>query len=161
MSYQSNPFNSLALQRKIYIIVVDDDEDDRQFIARAFQNIGTKHPVLTFEDGEEFLDHLLQDDQSVSDKVAWCGLIVLDINMHRVSGVEVLEKIKNHPGLKHIPTVMLSTSIEEDLVQEAYSKGANGYLQKPSLMDDYNHLAISMQTCFLNVPCVRWMGVQQ
>ncbi|WP_164851287.1 response regulator [Larkinella soli] len=143
------------MQRKISVIIVDDDEDDRHFILRAFQNVGAKHQVMQFEDGEELLNFLTKGED-VEEKVAKCGLIILDVNMHRISGIEVLQVIKSNPLLRHIPTVMLSTSIEEDLVQKAYSKGANGYLQKPNLMDDYNHLVISMQTCFLEVPSVRW-----
>ncbi|MGA0559632.1 response regulator [Larkinella sp. VNQ87] len=147
--------NSPSLQRKICVFIVDDDEDDRQFILRAFQNVGAKHQVIQFEDGDQLLRSLLEHEDA-AEKVAKCGLIILDVNMHRMSGIEVLQAIKSHPALKHIPTVMLSTSIEENLVQKAYSLGANGYLQKPNLMDDYNHLVISMQTCFLEVPSVRW-----
>lgn len=147
--------NSLSLQRKICVFIVDDDEDDRQFIHRAFQNVGARHQIIHFEDGEKLMKSLLEGDDA-DEKVARCALIILDVNMHRMSGIEVLTAIKTNDALKHIPTVMLSTSIEEDLVQKAYSLGANGYLQKPNLMDDYNHLVISMQACFLEVPSVRW-----
>ncbi|GAB3916593.1 response regulator [Larkinella terrae] len=155
MSQPAKILNSLSLQRKICVIIVDDDEDDRQFIMRAFQNIGSKHQVIQFEDGEQLMNWLLAGDHS-KEKISKCGLIILDVNMHRMSGIELLEAIKTNHSLKHIPTVMLSTSIEEDLVQKAYGLGANGYLQKPNLMDDYNHLVISMQTCFLEVPSVHW-----
>ncbi|GAB3316332.1 response regulator [Larkinella ripae] len=147
--------NSPSLQRKISVFIVDDDEDDRQFILRAFQNVGAKYQVSQFEDGDQLMNSLLNGEEA-SEKVSQCGLIILDVNMHRMSGIEVLEAIKTNPSLKHIPTVMLSTSIEEDLVQRAYGLGANGYLQKPNLMDDYNHLVISMQACFLEVPSLRW-----
>ena len=155
MPQSARLLHSLSLQRKIYVIIVDDDEDDRHFIHRAFQNIGAKYQILQFEDGEQLMSSLLESEDA-GDKIARCGLIILDVNMHRMSGIEVLEAIKTHNSLKHIPTVMLSTSIEEDLVQKAYCLGANGYLQKPNLMDDYNHLVISMQACFLEVPSVGW-----
>ncbi|RRB00063.1 response regulator [Larkinella rosea] len=147
--------NSPSLQRKISVFIVDDDEDDRQFIHRAFQNVGAKHQIVQFEDGEQLMESLIGRSDS-AEKIARCALIILDVNMHRMSGIEVLNAIKSNDLLKHIPTVMLSTSIEEDLVQTAYQMGANGYLQKPNLMDDYNHLVISMQACFLEVPSVRW-----
>ncbi|GAB3263689.1 response regulator [Larkinella harenae] len=155
MPQSARYLNTPSLQRKISVFIVDDDEDDRQFILRAFQNIGSKYQVIQFEDGDQLMQSLLSKEGATED-VTKCGLIILDVNMHRISGIEVLEAIKTNPALKHIPTVMLSTSIEEDLVQKAYSLGANGYLQKPNLMDDYNHLVISMQTCFLEVPSLRW-----
>ncbi|MGV3559324.1 response regulator [Larkinella arboricola] len=155
MPQSAGLLRSPSLQRKICVIIVDDDEDDRHFIHRAFQNVGAKHQILQYEDGEKLMKSLTESEDA-QEKIASCGLIILDVNMHRMSGIEVLQAIKGNPLLKHIPTVMLSTSIEEDLVQEAYSLGANGYLQKPNLMDDYNHLVISMQACFLEVPSVRW-----
>ncbi|MFC5411035.1 response regulator [Larkinella bovis] len=158
MARSARYLNSPSLQRKLSVFIVDDDEDDRQFILRAFQNIGAKYQVVQFEDGDQLMKSLLENDDA-GEKVAQCALIILDVNMHRMSGTEVLEAIKTNPALKHIPTVMLSTSIEEDLVQKAYSLGANGYLQKPNLMDDYNHLVISMQACFLEVPSVRWANL--
>ncbi|WP_234735650.1 response regulator [Tellurirhabdus bombi] len=145
--------DSTALKRKLYVALIDDDEDDRQFLAKAFQNIGSQHEFVEFEDGEQFLDSLKQESQ-LRDVAKNCSLIILDVNMHRIGGFEVLQIVKSNSALKHIPVIMLSTSIEGDQVQKAYKKGANSYLQKPHLMDDYNHLAVSIQTCFLQVPCV-------
>lgn len=154
------PTNTMAtsFQRKTCVVVVDDDDDDRLFITQAFQNVGSQHKMMIFEDGEQFLHCLINGDH-LNEESCRLGLIILDVNMHKIDGIELLRMIKSNPGLKHIPTVMLSTSIEEDVVQAAYHSGANSYLKKPSLMNDYNHLAISMQTCYLNVPCVKCSDV--
>ncbi|WP_266363667.1 response regulator [Tellurirhabdus rosea] len=148
------------LQRQLCIAVVDDDEDDRSFISSAFYANGNQFKVVEYEDGEHFLDAMIAGENSR--KIAEnCALIILDINMHKLNGLEVLDRVKAQAALRHIPVVMFSTSTDRELVYSAYTRGASSYVQKPNRMEGYKQIVQSLQTCFLSLPCVRTVEVNR
>jgi CheY-like chemotaxis protein len=112
------------------ILVAEDDPDDRLMHEEALAD-GPGAPRFV-EDGEELLDYLLRqgaftDPADAPDP----RLIVLDLNMPRLGGLEALRRIKAHPRLRQIPIVVLTTSSAEADVNESYDLGANGFVNKP------------------------------
>ena len=116
--------------KPVTILVVDDNEDDIVFLQQLFAGQAGENQIRAVYDGVEALAYLRREGRyRAADRP---GLVLLDINMPRKNGFEVLQEMKADPALRHIPVVMLSSSSrEEDLVQ-SYSHGATWYLTKQS-----------------------------
>jgi CheY-like chemotaxis protein len=111
------------------IRLIDDDPDHVMFISRAIREVGPTAEVRTHQDGEEALAALHVDEPPPD-------LILLDINMAGLSGFEVLTILKRDQRLKRIPVVMLTSSALPNDMARAYELGANGYVSKPSYLQD-------------------------
>lgn len=127
------------------ILITDDDEDDRYFLRQAIARKITQAVTLEARNGEEALQSLSED--SVIKRI---DLVLLDMNMPGMSGLDVLDSIRNNSALEHTPVVMISTSSEPNLVALAYSKGVNSYIKKPINLTDYNQIAEALKVCFLD-----------
>jgi CheY-like chemotaxis protein len=127
--------------RTIYI--ADDDEDDRMLIRMAIENVIRDVEIVEAADGAQLLS-LIQDD------VTGKQLIVMDMNMPRMGGMETLAIIKSNQDTKHIPVIMVSTASSPELVKKAYHQGINAYMTKPLIVDDYQQIANLINVCYLN-----------
>jgi len=114
------------------ILLVEDSPDDIQITKRALKEAKLINELWTVRDGEEALDFLYRQnryrDAATSPRP---GLILLDINLPKVNGLQVLEKIKSDPALKGIPTVVLTVSRRDEDILKGYSYGCNSFIQKP------------------------------
>ena len=119
-------------KRIVPILVADDDPDDRMLAKEAFEESRLHNPVHFFEDGADLMDYLKRRgdyaDRPVHPKP---GLILLDLNMPKLSGREALEQIKSDPELGTCPIVILTTSKQEEDLLRSYQLGANSYITKP------------------------------
>jgi CheY-like chemotaxis protein len=119
-------------ENAVEILLVEDNSEDAMFTIRALKKSGLTNNLLHLKDGAEALDFLYCRGAYVSrDAGHRPRLILLDVKMPKVSGIEVLEKIKSDPGLKSIPTVMLTSSKEDPDIKKCYDLGANSYIVKP------------------------------
>lgn len=109
------------------ILVVEDNPIDLELTLRAFSRKKLTNPIQVARDGEEALKFVERWEQGELTPV----VILLDLNMPKVNGLEVLEKLKSHPEFKTIPVVILTTSSESNDLQRAYKLGANSYIVKP------------------------------
>lgn len=117
--------------KPVRILVVDDNEDHRFFITRALREAGGDDlDIDTVGDGEEALDYLHR--RAGYEGQARPHMILLDLRMPRVSGIEVLRDIKHDDALKRIPVSVLTSSDRPDDIEEAYLSGTNSYLIKRS-----------------------------
>lgn len=107
------------------ILLVDDDKVDVMTVQRYFKKLNIGNPLLIADNGECALDILKTSDKSRP------SLILLDINMPRMNGLELLTALKAHPDYKTIPVVMLTSSREESDIQYCFSQSAAGYIIKP------------------------------
>ncbi len=114
---------------EIQILLVEDNEGDIVLTLEAFKELTVQHTVTVVKDGAEAVDFLRREGQ-YSDNVM-PHLILLDINMPRLSGIEVLDFIKKDEKLKKIPVVMLTTSSSEADITACYEKSANCFITKP------------------------------
>ncbi|GGQ40562.1 response regulator [Couchioplanes azureus] len=116
------------------ILLVEDNPDDVMFTIRAFGKNHIKNEVIVASDGEEALRLLLPDDGSPPLKPA---LILLDVNLPKVNGLEVLRHIRGNERTMGLPVVVLTTSNEERDIVESYRLGANSYVRKPVVFDEF------------------------
>lgn len=113
------------MNEKISILLVEDDHVDIMTIKRAFKDLKITNPVNVCENGLEALDFLRDQQKHLP------GIILLDLNMPKMNGIEFLQEIKDDEQLKLIPVVVLTTSKEEQDKVESFKLGVAGYMIKP------------------------------
>ena len=123
------------------ILLVDDNPMDVDLTLRALKRAGLANPVQVARDGEEALAWIPRWEAGEPRPL----VILLDINMPKVSGLEVVRRLKLHPVLRVIPVVMLTTSSVNADVETAYLNGANSYLVKPVDFDKFTEFAAQIQ----------------
>ncbi len=122
--------------RPITILLADDDADDRMLAKDALEENRLANDLRFVEDGEQLLDYLFQRGQYAEPGAApRPGLILLDLNMPRKDGREALREIKEHPELRLIPIVVLTTSKAEEDILRTYELGVNSFITKPVTFD--------------------------
>jgi two-component system response regulator len=114
------------------ILLVEDNEDDVLLTKRAFQKNNVKNELDVASDGREPLDWLFAEGEHAGrDTSVQPELILLDVNMPRVGGLEVLERVRADPRTEFVPVVMLTSSKQEEDLVRSYQLGANSYVRKP------------------------------
>jgi CheY-like chemotaxis protein len=114
------------------ILIADDDVDDCKLIKEAFLESRLLNPLHFVPDGEELLSYLKRTGKYNNiASYPMPGLILLDLNMPRKDGREVLAEIKADPKLRHIPVVVLTTSSAEEDIYRSYNLGVNSFVTKP------------------------------
>jgi hypothetical protein len=123
------------------ILLVEDNPMDVDLTLRAFRERKLANPIEVARDGEEALAWIPRWEAGEPRPV----VILLDVNMPKVGGLEVLRQFKSHPVLRTIPVVMLSTSSMSQDVQTAYECGANSYIVKPVNFDKFMEVAAQIE----------------
>lgn len=123
----------------VEILLVEDNEDDILLEQEAIADAKLLNLMHVVRDGEEALTYLRRQGEYQNAQVP--GLILLDINMPRKNGFEVLNELKADPALMHIPVVMLTTSDSEADIVKSYAKGACSYITKPMDFDKFREVA--------------------
>ncbi|WP_025762025.1 response regulator [Dyadobacter tibetensis] len=130
------------------ILMADDDADDRFLVQAALEDNNIKNPLVFFEDGETLLDYLEEIDTS-----AFPALLLLDLNMPKRDGREVLKQLRSRKAWDHIPIIIFSTSNAPDDIYTAYELGANSYLIKPSSFEGLKNLLHAICKFWLTIHC--------
>jgi len=123
------------------ILLVDDNPMDVDLTLRAFKRSKLVNPIQVARDGEEALAWIPRWEAGE----ARPAVILLDINMPKVSGLEVVRQLKSHPVLRVIPVVMLTTSAVGKDVEAAYLNGANSYIVKPVDFEKFSEVAAQIE----------------
>jgi CheY-like chemotaxis protein len=116
--------------KKLVLLVIEDDEIERIILNRICQNNHLECQIIEAQDGEKALEYL-----STTESLP--HIIMLDINMSKMNGIEVLKILKSNNRFKYIPIVVLSSSENLEDIKNSYLFGASGYVLKPLHMDDY------------------------
>jgi len=106
--------------------LADDDEDDRMLMKEALEEANPGVNVVESEDGKELIENMKSSDD-LSETI-----VVLDMNMPRMNGIETIQAMKEDPELAEVPTIMLSTSDNPDLAKKAIDAGADEFMTKPN-----------------------------
>ncbi|EAR11965.1 two-component response regulator [Polaribacter irgensii 23-P] len=118
------------MENILSVLLIEDNLIEIMKMERTILSLGLEHTVNVANNGEEALEIL-------EDALRWPDLILLDLNMPRISGLEFLSILKNNEQLKHIPTVILTTSDNQKDIEECYRIGVSGYIVKPLKYNDY------------------------
>ena len=124
----------------VHILLVEDNPQDVEITRRALEKGQVKNRLTVARDGQEALDILdaIKGDDPPS-------LILLDLNMPRLNGIEVLQVIKADPNLRRIPVIVLTTSTREEDVVRAYDLGVNTFISKPVRFEDFMRVVMTIQ----------------
>ncbi|NVN19427.1 response regulator [Muricauda sp. HICW] len=114
----------------MYILFIEDDAIETMKFQRTMSKLETKHSLIEAKNGEEALAYL-ESGKSLPD------IILLDLNMPRMNGIEFLGILKQHDKIKYLPTIVLTTSENRDDLLECYKIGIAGYVIKPLKYEDY------------------------
>lgn len=114
------------------ILLVEDNPSDVELTKRAFEKERITNEVFVVEDGQEALEYLFCTGRySSRDRTEVPALILLDLNLPKYDGKEVLKRIRDNELTRRLPVVILTSSAEEDDVAESYDLGVNSYIRKP------------------------------
>jgi len=122
------------------ILLVEDNPDDEELTLRALRHHQMAENVVVARDGVEALDILLSKDTDVN---TLPNVVLLDLNLPRVNGHEVLKAMRADERTRSLPVVVLTSSNEESDVQRSYNSGANSYIRKPV---DYRQFVDAVET---------------
>lgn len=129
----------------LVILLVEDNPDHAELILRSFEGYRVANKIYHVPDGETALDYLFRRGKYANpEKSPRPHVILLDLHLPKIDGLEVLKEIKTDNNLRHVPTVMLTTSKAEKDVARAYDYNANSYLVKPVDFDKFSQLMDSL-----------------
>jgi CheY-like chemotaxis protein len=121
---------------KCPILLAEDEQNDVFLIKRAFQRVQLLNPVRVVSDGQEAINYLRGDGQYADrERFPMPTLVLLDLKMPRMGGFDVISWVRQQPGLKRLPLVVLTSSKDGPDINRAYELGANTYLVKPVEFD--------------------------
>jgi two-component system response regulator len=120
-----------------YVFLVEDNPDDLELALVAFEHSGLGNRIEVARDGAEAIDFLTRAADGALAPAGVPQLILLDVKLPLVDGVEVLRTIKDDSRLRHVPVVMLTSSVEDRDLEACYALGANSYILKPVDVDQF------------------------
>jgi len=142
---------------QVEILLVEDNADDAEMAIHALRKKNLANKLIHLQDGEEALDFLFGTGKFAGrDVTIRPRLILLDLKMPKVDGMQVLAKVKSNDATKKIPVVILTSSKEDTDLSKCYELGANSYIVKPVEFDSFNNAVteLGMYWMLLNHPPV-------
>ncbi len=127
----------------INILLVEDNPNDVEITKRALEKGQVRNHLTVARDGQEALEILFGNGGNGDRHLP--GLILLDLNLPRVSGLEVLAKIKSDSQLKRVPVIVLTTSTREEDIVRTYDLGVNTFISKPVRFEDFINVVAAIQ----------------
>jgi CheY-like chemotaxis protein len=133
------------------ILLVEDNPADVRITERALKESAVGVELIVVRDGQEAIDYLLRQGGQAANPDWRCpDLILLDLNLPRLTGQEVLRRIRATEALRAVPVVVLTTSRRLEDVQELYAAGANTYIEKPRDFDHFVEVLRTIERYWLN-----------
>lgn len=134
------------------ILLIEDNEDDELLTLRAFKKSNLNNVIDVLRDGEEAIKYFSKEGKFSNVKGSDLSLILLDLNLPKVHGLEVLKFLKSKEEFKKTPVVILTTSTENKDLKKAYELGVNSYVQKPVVITEFIEAMIKLEIywCLLN-----------
>ncbi|PKL15972.1 MAG: hypothetical protein CVV49_18640 [Spirochaetae bacterium HGW-Spirochaetae-5] len=120
----------MAEYKEMIILIAEDDDGHAELIKEGLGDAGVCNNTIRFSNGEEVWDFLSEKGENIKDRNK-SYLLLLDLNMPKMDGLEVLRRLKGNSDLKEIPVMMLTTTDDPREVEECYKLGCNMYITKP------------------------------
>jgi CheY-like chemotaxis protein len=136
------------------ILIADDDADDRYLLQTAFFEKGYKEKIEFVENGVEVLNFLMNVKRGDDNRKYFPKFVLLDLNMPKKDGREVLKEMKEDPELKSIPVIVFTTTKNENEIRRCYELGANTYIIKPVSFDALLSVVENIRTYWLNTASI-------
>lgn len=129
--------------RPFVVLMAEDSEHDVRAAQRVWSKNNISNPLRVVSDGQECLDYLFRSGKYTDpDSSPRPGILLLDINMPRVDGFEVLRRVKESPALKRLPVIVMTTSSRDEDMVKSYDLGASAFMTKPVGLDKLSELLI-------------------
>jgi len=125
------------VKKEIVIVVAEDDHGHMALLKMNFKRSGILNNMIHFENGEEILDFFFMNGSGPHREPDTSYLLLLDIRMPKVDGIEVLKRIKGNEATRKIPIIMITTTDDPEEINRCYDLGCNIYIVKPVEYDDF------------------------
>jgi CheY-like chemotaxis protein len=125
----------MVVAESVNIVVVEDDDGHATLIERNLRRAGLTNPVIRLRDGQEALDYFFKGDGEPPEQSD--SVLLLDINLPRIDGVDVLRRLKADRRTSRVPTIMLTTTDDPREIERCYQLGCNVYVTKPVEYDAF------------------------
>ena len=126
-----------SVSKPVTIVMIEDDEGHARLIERNIRRAGVNNEIIPFQDGTSAMKYLLGADGSGEVSSGRALLVLLDLNLPDMTGIDILTKIKANEHVKRSPVVVLTTTDDEREIQRCYDLGANVYITKPVNYDSF------------------------
>lgn len=130
--------------KEVEIILIEDSPSDAEMTIRALGKINLAHNLVHLEDGAAAIDFLFAEGTYSESVGKNPKVVILDLNMPKINGIDVLQKIRSDERTKHIPVVVLTSSKEDSDVKKCYEMGVNSYIVKPVEFRDFTQTIMDM-----------------
>lgn len=131
------------------VLLVEDDPNDAELIVRAFKKEKLTMSLVHLRDGAEAMDYV--NIRRARERASLPKVIMLDLKLPKLNGLEVLRKLKSDVLTRDIPVVILTSSQEESDIAQAYSLGVNSYILKPIESDEFSKTVVDMGSYWLRL----------
>jgi CheY-like chemotaxis protein len=128
----------MPVTKEVVILIAEDDAGHAVLIEKNLRRVGLHNSIQRFENGQEILDFLFRRGPAPPRRMDTAYLLLLDIRMPKVDGVEVLRQIKADAGLRKLPVIMLTTTEDPREVARCHELGCNNYIVKPVNYDKFS-----------------------
>lgn len=128
------------------IVLVEDDPNDQELMKLALEASDIKHTLKVFPNGEGALAHLRNMDPMSS-----LSLVILDLKLPKVSGLEILKELRSIPSCVHLPIVIFTSSKEEKDIRDSYAAGASAFVRKPIESEEFTEVVKVLGTFWLKL----------
>ena len=148
------------MKKDIVILIAEDDAGHFQLIKKNLWLTCINDEILRFKNGQEILDFLFDVDTEIHLEEKKQYILLLDIRMPQVDGLEVLKKIKADQRLRKIPVIMLTTTSNDNMIKQCYELGCSYYMVKPV---DYHHFMEAVQSLgeYLSLESMRLPSIRE
>jgi CheY-like chemotaxis protein len=139
---------------ELEIIIAEDNDGHAGLIKMNLEESGIKNPIHHFKNGQETLDFLFQKGKGPHRKENTPYLLLLDIRMPKVDGIEVLKEIKETEHLRNLPVIMLTTTDDPREIDKCHALGCNSYITKPVEYEEFSNVlqTLGMFVMIMEIP---------
>jgi len=131
-------------EEKVDVVIVEDDPNDAELIMRVFRKHNMVNKIVLLKDGAEALDFFFGSRANDHPKV-----VLLDLKLPKVNGIEVLQRLKADERMRNIPVVVLTSSAENQDIKDAYQYGVNSYVTKPIRFEEFANAVAELRLYWL------------
>src|SRR6478609_8122591 len=145
------------MTNEVVVLIAEDDDGHARLIEKNLSRAGLHNPIERFSNGQQILDFLMSQGPGRHRSPEASYLLLLDIRMPQVDGVEVLRHVKEHPELRKMPVIMLTTTDDPREVERCHALGCSTYIVKPVLYEKFAE-AINRMGLFVSLVQVPQLG---